>query len=97
MPTYEQIGQTIGKLVAKKNAAYGDSHAVSGRVLAMMIEDLNHEQLHNAIPDILTVVRILDKLMRILHEPEAFGESPWEDIAGYAILKVKENEKARDK
>ena len=90
--TYPEIGQTIGQLVEKKNKAYGDSHSVTGRVLAMMVEDLTHNQLHSAIPDILTVVRILDKLMRILHEPDAFGESPWEDIAGYAILKVKEKE-----
>ncbi len=88
--SYEKIGQTIGKLVQEKNIAYGDSHAVTGEILALMTQSLTLDQLRMAMPDLLTIARVLDKVMRILHQPEAFGESPWQDIAGYAILKVKE-------
>ena len=36
----------------------------------------------------LAVVRIVDKLFRIATDKDAFGESPFKDIAGYGILGV---------
>lgn len=32
------------------------------------------------------VVRVVDKLFRIANHKDAFGENPWADIAGYAVL-----------
>ena len=36
--------------------------------------------------DMLAVVRIFDKLFRIATRKDAFGESPFKDIAGYGLL-----------
>ena len=36
--------------------------------------------------DLLTITRIIDKLFRIATRKNAFGESPYRDIAGYALL-----------
>ena len=38
--------------------------------------------------DVLTIARIWDKIKRIATDKDAFGESPYKDIAGYAILGV---------
>ena len=36
--------------------------------------------------DALAIVRIIDKLFRIATKKDAFGESPFRDIAGYGLL-----------
>ena len=36
--------------------------------------------------DLLAVARIVDKLFRIANQKDAFGESPYRDIAGYGLL-----------
>jgi hypothetical protein len=36
--------------------------------------------------DLLVTVRIVDKLFRIANKKDAFGENPWQDIAGYGLL-----------
>ena len=87
---YEQIGQEIGKLVDQKNAAYGSSFAEAHKILSVLYPNgIKPEQ----YTDALAIVRVLDKLFRIANQKNAFGESPWKDIAGYAILGVANNEK----
>ena len=81
--TFTEIGSDIGGLVEKKNAAYGDSFAKSGEFLRLLYPTgIKPEQYGDA----LAVVRVFDKLMRIATAKDAFGESPWRDIAGYGIL-----------
>lgn len=88
--TYEQIGAGIGALVTEKQAAYGDSFGKSGDVMRLLYpEGISPEKLDDA----LTVVRVVDKLFRIATARDAFGESPWRDVAGYALLSVKRQEK----
>jgi hypothetical protein len=82
---YVQIGREIGELVERKNAAYGDSFARSGGVLRILYPDGVSPDRYD---EMLAVVRILDKLFRVANEPDAFGESPFGDIAGYGILGV---------
>ena len=36
--------------------------------------------------DMLAITRIIDKLFRVATKKDAFGESPFKDIAGYGIL-----------
>ena len=86
---YSKLGSTIGELVAEKNAAYGDSFGRSGRVLKELYPDGITPENYN---DVLTIARILDKLFRIATQKEAFGENPYRDIAGYAILAVGKHE-----
>lgn len=90
MKDYENIGAQIGKLVAEKQAAYGDSFGKSGDVLRILY--------HNGIKpdqydDALAVVRIVDKLFRIANSKDAFGENPYMDIAGYGILGAAKSKK----
>lgn len=73
----------VAKLVEEKQAAYGDSFGKAGSVLQLLYPNgIAHEQ----FPDALTVVRVVDKLFRIATRKDAFGESPWNDIMGYALL-----------
>lgn len=80
---YEETAERIGKLVAEKNAAYGSSFAESHKILSVLYPDgIKPEQ----YTDALAIIRVIDKLFRIATAKDAFGESPWQDIAGYGIL-----------
>lgn len=80
---YEEIGAAIGCLVDKKQKAYGRSFDHSGAILAILYPyGIQLAQ----YPDLLGMVRIIDKLFRIATDKQALGESPWLDIAGYALL-----------
>ena len=80
---YVELGEQIGKLVAEKQVAYGDSFGKSGKIMSILYPDgIRAEQMKDA----LAVVRVIDKLFRIASKKDAFGESPWKDIAGYALL-----------
>lgn len=90
--TYESIGSEIGRLVQQKQQAYGDSFGKSGQVMRVLYPDgIPPEKLEDA----LTVTRILDKLFRIATDRDALGESPWRDIAGYALLATRRAEASR--
>ena len=90
---YENIAKEIGKLVDQKNAAYGSSFAESHKILSVLYPNgIKPEQ----YTDALAIVRVLDKLFRIANHKNAFGESPWKDIAGYAILGVANHEENKD-
>ena len=81
---YEHIGTEIGRLVDEKNRAYGDAFNKAGDFLKIIYPNgVKPEQ----YDDMLAIVRVFDKLMRVAHQKEAFGENPWRDIAGYGILK----------
>jgi len=88
--TYETIGQEIGKLVDEKNAAYGSSFAECHKILSVLYPNgISPEQ----YTDALAIIRVIDKLFRIANKKDAFGESPWRDIAGYAMLGIENDEK----
>lgn len=83
MSKFEMIAAEIGSLVAEKNAAYGDSFAKCGEFLRLLYpEGIQPAQYDDA----LALVRIFDKQMRVATRKDAFGESPYLDIAGYGIL-----------
>jgi hypothetical protein len=82
---YEEQAEQIGKLVAEKNAAYGSAFAQAHQILSVLYpKGITPEQ----YTDALAVIRVIDKLFRIATAKDAFGESPWRDIGGYAILGV---------
>lgn len=81
---YKLIGQTIGALVDEKNKAYGDSFNKCGEFLTILYPNgINVNQ----YTDMLGIVRVFDKLMRIATDKDALGENPWNDVAGYGILR----------
>ena len=80
---FKDAGTHAGKLVEAKNVAYGDAFAKSGAVLrALYPVGVRPDQYE----DMLGICRVVDKLFRIATSKDAFGESPWQDIAGYGIL-----------
>lgn len=83
--TYHQLSAALADTVVTKQAAYGDSFGKSGAVMRILYpEGIPPEKLDDA----LTIVRVLDKLFRIATDRDALGESPWNDIQGYALLAV---------
>lgn len=83
MKKYEKAGSDIGSLIQKKNEAYGSSFEKSGEIIKILYPNgVQPEQ----YADMLAMTRVIDKLFRIATDKDAFGESPWKDIAGYAIL-----------
>jgi len=80
---YKQIGEEIGSLVDKKQEAYGNSFGRAGKVLEILYPNGIQARQYD---DVLAMTRVIDKLFRIATDKDAFGESPWRDIAGYALL-----------
>jgi len=71
------------ELVTEKNAAYGDSFGQSGKILQILYPGGIRP---GQYPDLLALVRVIDKLFRIATDKKAFGEDPWKDVMGYALL-----------
>ena len=87
--SYVEIAKSIGTLTSEKNEAYGDSFGQACDVLKVLYPDgVKPEQ----YKDMLAVVRVIDKLFRIANKKDAFGESPWRDICGYALLGIANDE-----
>jgi hypothetical protein len=76
-------GERITSLCAEKNKAYGSSFEKTGAFLRLLYPDgIKPEQYE----DLGLIFRVFDKQMRIATRKDAFGESPFADIAGYGIL-----------
>ena len=73
----------LGELTAIKSDAYGDSAGTSGAIMRILFSDGIPPDRYD---DALLMVRVLDKLSRLAHDPGAFGESPWVDVCGYAMV-----------
>lgn len=94
MPTFIELGERIGKLLEEKNAAYGNSFDDAGDFLKLLYPNgVQPEQMN----DMLCMARIFDKMKRIATNKDAFGESPYQDIAGYAILGLRRVEAEKEK
>ena len=85
MQTYRDLGTSIGRLVEEKDQAYGSSFQRSQEILKILYP--SGVKPHQYC-DMLGMIRVIDKLFRIANRKEAFGESPWRDIAGYGLLGV---------
>lgn len=83
MPDYVKLASELGELVQQKQEAYGDSFGKSEEIFKILYPNgVKVEQ----YADFLALVRIVDKLFRIATKKDAFGESPFMDIEGYALL-----------
>jgi len=85
MKDYIGIAKDIGSLVEEKQEAYGDSFSKSEKIINILYPNGVKPENYR---DLLTVTRIIDKLFRIATRKNAFGESPYRDIAGYALLGI---------
>lgn len=92
MGDYKDLGNEVGTLVDEKNKMYGNSFGLAGDFLKLLYPDgIKPEQ----YIDMLSLVRIFDKLCRIANKKNAFNEDPYFDIAGYAILALKNDKELR--
>jgi hypothetical protein len=80
---YKRIASEIGALVDAKNEAYDDSFRECRDFLILLYP---HGVPVDQYENMLAIVRTWDKIKRIATHKDAFGENPWRDIAGYAIL-----------
>jgi hypothetical protein len=85
---FHRTAAAVAELVTSKNAAYGDSFSTAGAALRLLYPNgIDPSQMDDA----LSIARVWDKLSRIATANDPTGESPWTDIAGYAILALSRN------
>lgn len=88
----EIAGEELGKLVDEKQKAYGDSITKIGKLLHIYLGHYRRGKEYiipyEMIEHIGMMVRIIDKQNRIFSNPsgDLMKESPYTDIAGYALL-----------
>jgi hypothetical protein len=88
MNKYHKKAGKIAGLVTRKQLAYGNSFNRACEIMRILYPaGIRPDQYR----DSLSVIRVIDKLFRISHKKDAFGEDPWQDIAGYALLSISEN------
>lgn len=90
---FQRLSLEIGDLVTRKDAAYGNSFGTAPKILALLYPDgVKVDQ----YADLLTVVRMLDKLKRVATAKADDPEDAWRDLAGYAILRLAQREADRE-
>jgi hypothetical protein len=93
--TFKEIADELAQTLTLKNEAYGSAFDKSEDFLKLLYPNgITPEQ----YADMLCIVRIFDKLMRIANKKDAFAESPYADLAGYALLgekKTRETQEAK--
>lgn len=91
--TYQRLGSEIGKLVDEKHAAYGNSFGSASAFLRLLFPQ---GVLPDRYEDLLYIVRIYDKIVRLVTNRDAFGESPLQDICGYSLLALELENRRRN-
>lgn len=90
MSDYHTIAQEIADLLEVKQAMYGNSVGTAPKILALLYPDgVRVDQ----YPDMLTIVRMLDKLKRVATANADDPEEPWKDLCGYPLLRLAERRK----
>ena len=89
---YSEFALAIADLLNTKQAAYGDAHGKSGKIMEILYPDGIPQE---KVSDALTLARVIDKMFRIATDRDALGEDPWRDIAGYAILSAYRREQEK--
>jgi hypothetical protein len=80
--TFSKEVDEIAEIIKKKNVAYGNSFGTSGDAWKILYPDgIKPEQYEDA----LLLARIWDKMKRLATNNDPYGESPFVDIAGYAL------------
>ena len=83
MKSIEDITNELKELLLEKRKAYGNSFNNAPQILQHLYPNgVSVDQYE----DLLTIVRIIDKLYRIANQADT--EDPWQDIAGYAVLSL---------
>jgi hypothetical protein len=87
---FHKIASDLATLLEQKNLAYGDAFAKTTQILELLYpKGINVSQ----YKDIHVIVRMLDKISRIAKDNDPMGESPYQDLAGYCLLALKQMNK----
>ena len=90
--TYHDLAREIADLLEVKQAMYGNSVGTAPKILALLYPDgVRVDQ----YADMLTVVRMLDKLKRVATGQADDPEDPWLDLCGYPLLRLAERRKRK--
>ena len=81
---YEIIAKEVAKLVEIKQQQYGHSFNDAHKILEVFYPEGIQPKDYQ---DLLTVVRVIDKLFRITRGDQG-DESAWKDINGYSLLSL---------
>ena len=90
--SYSELGEAIGSLVEEKQKAYGSSFSRANKLFEVLYPSGIEVKDYGKV---LLLARVFDKIFRYITLPNAFGESPWEDIAGYSLLEALRHRKAK--
>ena len=89
MNKFEKIASNLATILSMKNDAYGNAFDKTTQILTLLYPTgIKVEQ----FKDVHVLTRMLDKLSRIARDNDPLGESPYMDIAGYAILSLARDE-----
>ncbi len=92
--THSERALQIAHVVTEKNKIYGDSAGKSSEILRVLYPDGVAPEQYDQL---LLVVRVLDKISRVAQRGRpgvpSDPESPWADIAGYALLALEQEER----
>ena len=86
---YHAVAIQVADLVVDKQMAYGDSFSLAPKILAVLYPN---GVAPSQLSEMLTIVRIIDKISRIATDNDPSGESPYRDIIGYCLLAVARRE-----
>lgn len=87
---FHDIAESVADLVVEKQAAYGNSFGKAEDFMKIIYPDGIPVEKYS---DMLTLIRIWDKIMRIATYKDALGESPYQDILGYCLLALNNKER----
>jgi hypothetical protein len=94
---FAELGLSIGKLVDKKQKAYGDSVTKCHEIMKVLLSDYHNKEEHtytfpeSLLPQMLLDIRKIDKMNRRFSNPDGdlMGENPYQDDTGYDMLGVR--------
>ena len=89
---FTKLAREVAVLVAGKNRAYGDAFEVSQQFIKLLWPKAVPP---SAYGDMLTFVRLFDKMKRIATDATAFGEDPHQDMHGYTLLNLRRKRHAK--
>lgn len=95
---YESYASEIGAMVDAKQQAYGDSFGRAHKIFEELLSEYAYGESYvipkELLPHLLTLTRMVDKMFRAVSNPkhDRMGESPYRDIAGYALLAAAKEE-----
>lgn len=80
---YVALAIEVGRLVTAKQLQYGNSFEIAPKILRLLYPNGIQP---NQYDDLLSIVRVLDKLKRVATRHSTDRENPWKDITGYGLL-----------